>query len=55
MSARRQTQAGQKVLMAIDHSCDNNLGSPIGSLVVNKTAEDLERKLAKLATKKNSG
>ena len=52
MSARWQTRANQKVLTAINCPCNNNPGSSIRSLVVNKTAKDLECKLAKLVTKK---
>ena len=52
MSAKWQIWASQKAPTAIDCPCNNNPGSLIGSAIVNKTAKALERKLAKLATKK---
>ena len=53
MSAGWQTWASQKAPTAIDCPCNNNLGNPTGSAIVDKTAKALERKLAKLATKKH--
>ena len=52
MSAGRQTWAGQKAFTAIDCSCNNNPGNPIGSAIIDKTAKALECKLTKLATEK---
>ena len=52
MLVGQQTCAGQKAFAAIDCLCNNNPGSPTGSAIVNNTTEALERKLAKLATKK---
>ena len=52
MLVGQQTWARQKAPAAIDCPCDNNLGSATGSAIVNKTAKALERKLAKLVTKK---
>ena len=52
MLAKQQTWAGQEAPAAIDCPCNNNPGSPTGSAIVDKTAKDLERKLANLATKK---
>ena len=52
MSAGQQTWASQKAPIAIDCPCNKNPGSLTGSTIVDETANNFERKLAKLATEK---
>ena len=52
MSAKQQTWAGSTTPATSDCHCNSNHDSPIESVIVNKMAETIESKLAKLAVKK---